>query len=63
MLERARIIPMQKALSSGSKTWAVLNLDGCGHLGFADTIFTLVQPWFSLYLKLTFSGSLRQKQA
>ena len=41
MRERARIIPMQKALSSGSKAWAVLNLDGSRYLGFADTMPSL----------------------
>ena len=41
MRERARIIPMQKALSSGSRVRAILNLDGSGHLGFADTIPSL----------------------
>ena len=46
MRERARIIPIQKALSSVGRERAVLNLHGCGHLGFADTIFTLYSLGF-----------------
>ena len=63
MRERARIIPIQKALSSIGRELAVLNLHGCGHLGFADTMPSLCIALVSTLLKLTFSGSLWQKQA